>query len=515
MTETTTQAEPASRTIRKLSIFVFLLFVAMAITMVVMEYRAERTNAAVRAHTSAHVVATQFEWILQASAQALRRIERAVRDRGIDPNGDAQAITDINAAVENLPPDYQFSVYNSAGYLTYSSIIDSPLINVADRDYFKQLSEGAELVISPAIVSRQDGRSIFIVARRLDSNGSLAGVATIAIPAAILEDLSASLGFTGRSTISLIRTDGQLIARSPAMPTMDLSESPVFAELEKNTNGSYYTTSPEDGVDRIVGYWLIRGWPAVAIAGIDESTALREFKRILMFWAVLVLPVLLSLGYVLFRLFRVLRRDEERQQALRKAHDRNAFLLREVHHRVKNNLQTVMSLIRLQNMSKEDKDTLLGRISSMVAVHEDMYKTDRFESVEVASYLRRLIDEIEEAQGRDVEVRFEAAPVKLSGDRAMQLGLLYNELISNAFKHAWGRDEKGKLNIRLTELDEETLELVIADDGKGIADEQEKNMGSRLIEAFARQLGGEMTAENDNGTRVTVRFPHEPVLEEV
>ena len=151
--------------------------------------------------------------MLEASAQALRRIERAVNERADNRTGDA--ITNLNEAVENLPSSFQFSVYDQTGRLTYSSVDNVvPGINVSDRSYFSELQRGAELVISPALVSRQDGRSIFIIARRIMRDGKFAGVATIAVPSTVLSNLSESLSLSGASTVSLIRSDGWLIARS-------------------------------------------------------------------------------------------------------------------------------------------------------------------------------------------------------------------------------------------------------------------------------------------------------------
>tara|TARA_B100000949_G_scaffold214669_1_gene210362 strand:+ start:829 stop:2376 length:1548 start_codon:yes stop_codon:yes gene_type:complete len=507
LTDIASRPEPAVRSIRKLALFGILLIVIMAVTLVVMEYRAEQAKAELRAHTSAHVVATQFEWLLEASAQTLRRVERAVTERGI--GGQGEAIVNLNEAVENLPANFQFSVYDARGQLTYSSIADVPQVNVADRDYFHELQRGGELVISPALISRQDGRSIFIIARRIMNQGRFAGVATIAVPSTVLSSLADSLSLSGASTVTLIRTDGWLIARSPALEAIDLSQSEVFTELKKAPDGYYHATSPADGVARIVGYWQVSGWPVVAIAGLDQRAVRSEFWRVLQFWLVLAAPVLLVLGFVVNRLFKALRHDEQKAIALTAANERNAFLLREIHHRVKNNLQTVMSLIRLQKMPQSDKDSLLGRIASMVAVHQEMYSTDRFETVEAAAYLRKLVEEISQSYGREVEVTFSADPVHLSGDRAMQLGLLYNELVSNAFKHAWPANQKGHLDVSLTEDDEGKVELVIADDGTGIVDTGKKNMGARLITAFVAQLGGEMETVSDNGTRVTVRFPVE------
>jgi two-component sensor histidine kinase len=482
-----------------------LMIVIMAVTMVVMEYRTEQAKAQLRAHTSAHVVATQFEWLLEASAQTLRRIERAINERGFSRQG--EAIVDLNAAVENLPPTFQFSVYDAAGELAYSSISNAPRVNVSDRTYYQELRRGAELVISPALVSRQDGRSVFIIARRIMSEGTFFGVATIAVPATILADLSESLGLGAGSTVSLIRSDGMLVSRAPPIEAKDLSDSQVFLELKKARSGTYQAVSPADGVRRIVGYWQVTGWPVVAIAALDQRQVLGEFWRVLQVWLILAAPVLFVLGFVVNRLFKALRRDEQKAIALAAANERNAFLLREIHHRVKNNLQTVMSLIRLQKMPQDDKDSLLGRIASMVAVHQEMYSTDRFETVEAAGYLKRLVDEIAQAYGREVDVTFNADPVQLSGDRAMQLGLLYNELISNAFKHAWPAGEKGKLDVSLTEDEEAMVELVVADNGQGMGETNTKNMGSRLITAFVAQLGGEIETAQDDGTRVTVRFP--------
>ncbi len=509
MTETVSRPEPAVRSIRKLALFGLLLVVIMAVTMVVMEYRAEQAKAELRAHTSAHVVATQFEWLLEASAQALRRIERAVNERADNRTGDA--ITNLNEAVENLPSSFQFSVYDQTGRLTYSSVDNVvPGINVSDRSYFSELQRGAELVISPALVSRQDGRSIFIIARRIMRDGKFAGVATIAVPSTVLSNLSESLSLSGASTVSLIRSDGWLIARSPAIPAVDLSKSEVFNKLKDSPDGYYHAKSPADGVSRIAGYWRLNNWPVVALAGLDQRAVRGEFWRVLQFWLVLAAPVLLVLGFVVNRLFKTLRRDEQKAIALELANERNAFLLREIHHRVKNNLQTVMSLIRLQKMPQDDKDSLLGRIASMVAVHQEMYSTDRFENVEVAAYLRKLVEEISQAYGREVDVAFSADPVHLSGDRAMQLGLLYNELVSNAFKHAWPEGAQAHLDISLTEDENAMVELVVADNGRGIVETgQKKNMGSRLIVAFVSQLGGEMETISDNGTKVIVRFPVE------
>jgi len=205
-----------------------------------------------------------------------------------------------------------------------------------------------------------------------------------------------------------------------------------------------------------------------------------------------------------------MRVDEDRQQQLVAAMNRANFLLRELHHRVKNNLQTVMSLIRLETIPSDAKQRLALRIEAMVKVHEEMYHSDQFERVQLRPYLTRLIEGIAQSHGADVALTLDIAPIEIGGDRAMQLGLLTNELVANACKHAFIGRISGRLEVRLAEPSPGRLELVVTDDGPGYArDLNLQNMGSRLVEAFASQLGGSVLTRTDGRVRVAVDFPRE------
>lgn len=494
--------------VRNLGLLMLVLITALGALLVAKEYKSEQSNARVRVQTSAQVVATQFGWIFEASSQALRRIEDAVSREEARRN--PLSIADLNEAVRDLPSGFQYSVYDESGRLTYSSAPNSTERNVSHADYFQQLTSGMEIYLSPMLTEKINGEQVFVMARRLDEDGVMTGVATIAIPVSTLSRLKESLGFVDRSSVTLIRMDGMLIARSPAMETMDLSKSKVFEELKNQPSGFYDSySSPADGVSRIVGYWKMAAWPVVAIAALDQDAVMAGFWRTVLIWLAIALPAAAALVYFLLKMITLLRIDEARQTELALANDRNTFLLREIHHRVKNNLQTVMSLVRLQKMAPEDKKSLLGRIAAMVAVHEEMYSSDKFESVEVAPYLERLTKEIAQGYGQAVEITYDINPISLSGDRAMQLGLLINELVSNAFKHAFHDRVDGTLQVSLKQNDDDTVSLTVADDGPGIHADDKQNMGSKLVEAFARQLGGSSTISNDNGALVEVTFPLE------
>ena len=208
----------------------------------------------------------------------------------------------------------------------------------------------------------------------------------------------------------------------------------------------------------------------------------------------------------------LVHREDARRVALADAYQRNEFLLREIHHRVKNNLQVVASLIRLQTMPKQEKISLTSRISAMVAIHEEVYRSDQFETIQVTPYLRRLVKDNSEAYGQDFEINYAFEDITLSGDRAMQLGLLLNELVSNAFKHAFD-GPNGRLDLSLKRLEDGRIELCVRDFGRGFDPEKSQDsMGGRLIKAFLAHLNAEYEINPENGTTVYVRFKEDESL---
>lgn len=474
-------------------------------------HEASKAKGAVTAHRAAHVVATQFSWLFETSLHVLQRIETGLL--ADTRPGSSTTVRNLSNAVRDLPAGLTYAVYDAGGRLTHSSLPSPRPVWVGDRDYFRDALAGNELILSPMLTDRQTGTRVMIVARRLDlPAGGFAGVATVAIPMAKLLRLAQSIGLDGNSTIGLVRDDGLLLARAPPVGPMDLSGTALFDALRSGPDGSYETVSPADGVRRIVGYWRLDGWPVIAIAGLDRRAALSNFRDRLRAALLILLPVLFLMGWLQHNLLQLMRSDEAQRRALESANARSQFLLREVHHRVKNNLQTVASLIRLEShLPATAKSALLGRLTAMVAVHEAMYGSDQFEEICVAPYLERLITDVARSHADPgVVLDLHIAPIRLRGDRAMLLGLLVNELASNALKHAFAGGRAGRLGVAMGETPDGTIRLVVADDGPGYApDRTPRGMGSRLIEAFAAQLGGTAEIDADGSTTVTVTFPRD------
>jgi two-component sensor histidine kinase len=195
-------------------------------------------------------------------------------------------------------------------------------------------------------------------------------------------------------------------------------------------------------------------------------------------------------------------------------------LLKEIHHRVKNNLQVVSSLLRLQAAGIKDEATAAlfyesqTRVRSMALIHEELYQAGNLARVDFASYLRRLLPDLARSYRADasenVDLKIEAMDVSLPVDRAIPCGLIVNELITNALKHAFPNGRQGGIQVRLAAQSKETT-LAVRDDGVGFPPDvdfrQSRSLGLQLVCTLANQLGGTINLERDNGTEFVITFP--------
>ena len=514
----TTKARPSGAVRRRLgtptvTVSLTLLLMALALCLAALmawqAYRSALSAAEARAQSSAQIVSAHVEWMMTASDQALRRIDSALGGQPVRPT--AVEIADITGAVGDLPPGFRFSVYDETGRVRMSSDPKAAVASVAETPYFQELRDGRFLVVSADLGSRDQEQPFFIVARRMSRGEDFFGIASIAIPTSRMDFLWRSLNLGPESTVAIVRTDGQLVARHPHVDRpINYTDTPLFQVfLPAGSEGVYQgSSSPVDGLDRIVGFSRVLGWPLVATTGIARDQALAPFLSSLKTGLILGLPLLLLLAAGSFWVARLLRDDAARRLELEEALERNRFLLREIHHRVKNNLQTVASLVRLQPLPASAREDMGRRITAMVAVHEQIYRSDQFDQVQAASYVDRLVKDIAAGYDRPVQVETRLAPLTVSRDQAIPIGLIVNEVVSNAFKHAFAENRKGRLTLSLDEPEPGTGRLVIRDDGPGRAgDAGRKGMGSRLIEGFAHQIGGSYTYENDGGTVFSMVFP--------
>lgn len=192
------------------------------------------------------------------------------------------------------------------------------------------------------------------------------------------------------------------------------------------------------------------------------------------------------------------------------------LLMREVHHRVQNNLQLVTSMLRLQNDEVEDdvarQQLVLAsdRIQSISTLHRRLWRSDDLQLVNLETFFAELVADLVKAWGEEWsgQIRLEVSPIKLSGSTALLLGLTVTELLTNAFKHAYG-GKPGPITLTAGEGGKGRVSVTVADNGVGTdGSGRAGSFGSKLIHRLAQQASGELRfAPNNPGTAVTLVVP--------
>jgi two-component sensor histidine kinase len=203
------------------------------------------------------------------------------------------------------------------------------------------------------------------------------------------------------------------------------------------------------------------------------------------------------------------------EQALRSSNARLEALLAEVNHRVANSLQLVTAMVRMQatTLTDEGARTALEdtqrRITAIAQVHRRLYTGDEVESVDMREYLSALIQELSETWSTSAsprELKLDAEPLRLPTDRAVSLGVIVTELVSNACKYAYPAG-RGEVRVNLSRQGDERFHLTVEDDGIGLGDAAPKGtgVGTRLIKAMAQSLDSIVEYDRDHmGTRATL-----------
>lgn len=211
---------------------------------------------------------------------------------------------------------------------------------------------------------------------------------------------------------------------------------------------------------------------------------------------------------------------EDRLKQLKASLREKEILIKEIHHRVKNNLQVISSLIDLQAARQADPgvQALFGdardRVRSMALVHEKLYQSEDLARTELSAYTKNLMHELFQAHGeqsRNVSLRLELEALSLPVDMAIPCGLILNELATNSLKHAFVGREGGTIGITLSRTDAGQARLVYHDDGRGFPAgmnwQSAPSLGLRLIRMLSEQLGAELEWSNGTGTTCELRFP--------
>ncbi len=485
----------------------FAVFATVITLWLTQAHETARLRGQDRVSSASQVVATNALWISEVARQALRRIDDAMGPslRILD---DAK-VRNVREAVDSLPGHVKAYVVDENGDTIYSTDPEVKAVNITDREYFSTLAKGKSSHLSGLLVSRLNNEQIFAFSRRLERDGKFSGAAIISFNMTLLENIWETLGLGEDSTISLVRSDGMLVARYPfASAPTDLSNYVLFTDhLKRAPTGFYTGSSPVDGVSRLVSYRKVAGTEFVALAAMDERNAMELFWSNTTVTLLFALPTALALAAASLWITQLLQREATRRGELAAALENNKILLREIHHRVKNNLQSIQSLVRLQDIPDGSKTDLRGRIAAMAAVHEHIYSFDQFADVEASGMLESVVSALIGTRGKQVDVTYDMEHMVVEQDRATPLALVVNEVVTNSLKYAFSDGRKGLIRIALSTLDDGSARLVIADNGSGFdPDSVHQGMGSKLIRGVVGQLDGTYRYDRNDGTVFTLDF---------
>lgn len=300
---------------------------------------------------------------------------------------------------------------------------------------------------------------------------------------------------------------GRAIRSGEALVIEDVSREPALRSIAADiksagiASGVYLPLKATDGVFGVLTLFSAQGSPT----NIDELKLLRELSNNLSF----------GIGSLRSR-----REREKADSALRASLREQEALLKEVHHRVKNNMQVITSLLRLES-NRIGHDTTRGvlkdmqnRIQSMAALHETLYQTGNFACVDLGSYLKQVSTQLVRSMSPDrgrITLHLELTSVGVVLDQAIPCGLIVNELVSNAFKHGFPEGRTGGVWVESMILDSRELLVRVRDDGVGLPDGIEtvsRSLGLQLVSDLARQLQGRLII--GPGSSFEVRFQLSP-----
>lgn len=459
-------------------------------------------------------------------------------------------------------------VINSRGEMTCSSGVMNELITVSDRKWFQDVMNGDPFIISDLLLSRWPGGwGVWTASPLVDDAGVIQGAIALFMGLDWLtrryqgeQDENAAFALLDRTGVLLSSTK-QARSRSP-MPSKRL----IDEQLGKLTGQQTVTFSARghDGRWRLYAVspllegrvFVILGTPVLTAIGPLALQVAWGVATPLLMWALAIAVVWFGIEQLVVRWITYLERITSaygagrlsvrperaaaapaeirslaetfsrmadtisaREGELRESLAQKEVLMREVHHRVKNNMQLVMSLLNLHARRIRDPRAeaafaeARGRINALATLHRRLYESETLQEVDLRWFLDDLCAELRRgglARGRHIELSAHAPSEIVSAEIAAPLGLLVTEAITNAYKHAFSERDGGHIRLEVVRESPETLLVRVQDDGVGMEAEggaDSDGLGKSLIEAFARQLRGELSVQSDQGTTIEVRFP--------
>ncbi len=276
-----------------------------------------------------------------------------------------------------------------------------------------------------------------------------------------------------------------------------------------------------DATEQRVTYEVQKKEQEIKLLSVQNDVLLREkeVQQLKLNKNKIVNAMFLVGGIVAFLLalffYMVSMKRKSVNQLLQKQDEEKAILLKEIHHRVKNNLQVVNSLLRLQSKEIDDEEIVAKfketqkRVITIAALHEKMYRSENLRHVNLKEHVESIVEDLITTYAIDKQIttQINIEDIKVGLRTLVPLGLIINEVIVNSLKYAFNDNNEAVINLQIKQLNDKTFEMLIGDNGVGISSHKKTSgLGSKLINIFTKQLNGSLEVLEDSGTTYKIVF---------
>ncbi|HSK39073.1 MAG TPA: histidine kinase dimerization/phosphoacceptor domain -containing protein [Arenibaculum sp.] len=519
-----------------------------------------------RAETVVMLMAREAERLVASADLLLERTAVLAGETDLSDPAETEQVHDALRHLQSLSPDaLRLFILGPDGRVRAATTHVPAEIAATRRDYFNVHVDAGDqgLFLGKPVQALIDGRLIFVASRRVTtSGGAFGGVVSVSFEPQVLADTYQSLAFAQGASFVWARTDRQMLLRVPNASPEELLEkrlTPEFSAMVRRAPeyGRREYVSTFDGMTRMSWYRRVGRYPLYVEFGLPHDHIVRAWVGAVLPYAAVALAVMLglaaSLAYALRWGYAEERFQRELAEHARKLGEANAhlerrvaertaslmqvlgekegllaqkeLLLREVNHRVANSLHLVTSLLQIQGSALPDGearrqfDEAVSRVAAVGRLHEQLHRSERFASVDLASYLESLCADLERsarADSSDWRIAAAGDPVVVSADQAITVGMIVNELVTNAVKHARpdpGVTDGWTIDVTLRRSAGGEVWVSIRDRGPGLpVPTRSPGIGMHLLAGLVDQVEGNLTSESaDPGTRFTLHFTTAPV----
>lgn len=484
-------------------------------------WREKHSAALERSRQGAALMSEYASRMLQSKILLLNQIDRLIQD-------DADiAPRELHDRLQAMDAGFQYTtslgVIDRNGDVVAASRTHPLTINFADRDYFTALRDGGQALFIDRVVLRPMQRDTLTVARQLPGE-TFRGLATASTEIGKFTDFLSKMTLDEGSTAVLVRADGKILVRpDPAeQPSSMLPDGTGMRALAQSAAGFFDARGRMDGIVRTYAFMRVPDLPLFAVHGFSRTEVWADTLRAMAI-NLLILGVCAVLAF--FALTGMLRRVELERIRVVAEHDRHLLeearrtsairetMLKEVNHRIHNNLQTIQSLIRLQSHRPIEPKAMLQEIGKRVwaisEIHNLLYRSAEYSSLELSGFIRALATNpgiVPPERGVAVECDLETVTIDVR--QAVPVALIVLEAVTNALKHAFADGRRGRIAIVLRQTGD-AAEITVTDNGIGLPAEGRGASGTKLAALLAEQIEGSVVWSDapQGGVQVRLHFP--------